>query len=72
MPIYEYVCQECQNQFEKIILKKSEPIECPKCGSERNTMRFSVVNTSVKSGDNGCPMPMGGGGCCGPGGCGFG
>jgi len=36
MPIYEYICPNCQNMFEKW-LKVSEATEtapCPKCGSQ--------------------------------------
>ena len=72
MPIYEYICQECQSPFERIVLNKTETVQCPKCGSERHTMRFSVVNTAVKGGDGGFAMGGGGGGCCGPSGCGCG
>ena len=69
MPIYEYVCDDCKNPYEKIVLSKSTQIACPKCGSEHNTMRFSVVKTNVK-GDSG-NMPSGGG-FSGGGGCGSG
>ncbi len=76
MPIYEYVCEECHSPFEKIVLSKTESISCPKCGSDRHTMQFSVVNTSVKGGDGGSMSGFGtgsgGGGCCNPGGCGCG
>lgn len=71
MPIYEYICEECRNPFERIVLSKTERIACPKCGSERNIQRYSVVNTVAKGGDGANAVPMGGG-CCGPGGCGCG
>ena len=33
MPLYEYVCDECENRFE-VIQKFSDPLasSCPKCG----------------------------------------
>ncbi len=70
MPIYEYICDECQNPFERIVLSKTEKISCPKCGSERSRLQFSVVNTAVKSGGGSMPS-MGGCGCT-PSGCGCG
>lgn len=34
MPIYEYQCRKCENQFQALILKKEEEkeIDCPECG----------------------------------------
>ncbi|MGH9775364.1 MAG: FmdB family zinc ribbon protein [Candidatus Acidiferrales bacterium] len=42
MPIYEYVCEECKENFERLVMRSGEKAECPKCGSRRNTMQFSV------------------------------
>ena len=30
MPIFEYICKECQHQFEALVYGK-EKAECPKC-----------------------------------------
>ncbi len=35
MPIYEYHCNQCDNEFEKLVLKSSETIVCPKCKSAK-------------------------------------
>jgi putative FmdB family regulatory protein len=34
MPLYEYLCTECKNEFEKIVLHHdtNKEEECPKCG----------------------------------------
>ncbi len=52
MPIYEYICKECQNACERIVFNKRERISCPKCGSKRLATKLSVVNTGVTIGDN--------------------
>jgi putative FmdB family regulatory protein len=70
MPIYEYICDDCRNPFERIVLNKTEQIACPKCGSDKHTLQFSVVNTSIRG--NGGSMPSAGGGCCSSSGCGCG
>ncbi len=33
MPIYEYLCQKCQHQFEYLLLGSSPAAKCPACGS---------------------------------------
>jgi putative FmdB family regulatory protein len=35
MPIFEYCCDQCQNEFEKLVLNTSEKIACPKCKSKK-------------------------------------
>jgi putative FmdB family regulatory protein len=34
MPIYEYQCRKCENEFELLILKGSPAPACPSCQSE--------------------------------------
>jgi len=64
MPIYEYICEDCKEHFEKIVINKQQEISCPKCSSRKATIQLSVFATAGKGGFSG-----GGGGCCG-GGCG--
>ena len=42
MPIYEYVCQDCQTRYERLVLGKNGDISCPQCGSRKGTLQFSV------------------------------
>jgi putative FmdB family regulatory protein len=36
MPIFEYVCNQCECQFEKLLLKPEDgPPECPGCGGKK-------------------------------------
>jgi putative FmdB family regulatory protein len=76
MPIYEYICDDCQTEFEKLVLNKQQEIACPKCASKKASLQLSVFATSNGS-SNGAsakspksfPGSGGGGSCCG-GGCG--
>lgn len=33
MPIYEYLCRDCDERFETLVLRSSDPAKCPACGS---------------------------------------
>jgi putative FmdB family regulatory protein len=41
MPIYEYLCQRCDQEFE-VLLRGSEKASCPSCGGKQLTKKFSV------------------------------
>lgn len=34
MPIFEYRCQECAEEFESLVLRSSNPLRCPACNSD--------------------------------------
>ncbi|SDN64568.1 FmdB family zinc ribbon protein [Desulfonauticus submarinus] len=34
MPIYEFVCQKCGEEFEELVLKEDSEVFCPKCHSK--------------------------------------
>jgi putative FmdB family regulatory protein len=73
MPIYEYICDDCQTEFEKLVLNKQQEIACPKCASKKASLQLSVFATSNGSSNGSSAKPStstssGGGGCCG-GGC---
>ncbi len=72
MPIYEYICEDCQAEFEKIVINKQQEIACPKCAGKNNKIQLSVFATSNGNGTSSSGPSFsggGGGGCCG-GGCG--
>ena len=69
MPIYEYICDSCDERFEKIVINKQQEITYPKCSGKKATIQLSVFATA----GSGSSTPSGGfsgggGGCCG-GGC---
>ena len=41
MPIFEYVCQNCDNAFEVLIQGQKQPT-CPSCGSQNLEKQFSA------------------------------
>jgi putative FmdB family regulatory protein len=72
MPIYEYVCDDCQEQFEKIVLNKQQEISCPHCAGKKNTLKLSVFSSTTNGAAPKSSTSFSGGsggGCCG-GGCG--
>ena len=69
MPIFEYICKECDSTFEKLVMGSAE-LECPACHSKQLDQKFSVFSPSVPQSSGGrSPMPSGG--CCGGGACGM-
>ncbi len=70
MPIYEYVCMQCESHFEELVRNGEEP-SCPDCGAAKVARQLS---TFVARGAAEQPILRssgGGGGCCG-GSCGCG
>jgi putative FmdB family regulatory protein len=70
MPIYEYICDECEARFEKIVINKQAEIACPKCASKKASIQLSVFSSAGNGGAaKSSGGSSGGGSCCG-GGCG--
>ena len=54
MPTYEYLCEDCLEEFAVIMSMAAHgttPVICPKCASEKVTQQYSVffARTSKKS-----------------------
>ncbi len=66
MPIFEYICDDCGEHYEKLVMSKSTKIACPKCASAKHTIQLSVFAAPVNGtkASNGA-SPSSGGGCCG-------
>jgi putative FmdB family regulatory protein len=72
MPIFEYVCADCQESFEKIV-HNDESVLCPGCNSERlekQYSRFGMGKTASSGSYPSLPLYNSGGCGCGAGGCG--
>tara|TARA_R100001082_G_scaffold29786_1_gene14942 strand:- start:1057 stop:1251 length:195 start_codon:yes stop_codon:yes gene_type:complete len=50
MPIYEFKCQQCKDQFEVLVRTKTEEIACPVCKSGRVTKLVSGGGFILKGG----------------------
>jgi len=71
MPIFEYICQECDHQFEALVFGRDKA-ECPKCHGRKLAPQLSVFAVSAKSGSTSsaalepcgsCGDPRGPGAC---------
>lgn len=47
MPIFEYRCDECGNEFEELVFDREECPPCPKCQSEKTGKLMSAVRSKV-------------------------
>ena len=61
MPIYEYVCNKCEQKFEALV-HGGEQVLCPSCKSPNISKQFSTFATSTKDTTPEAPV-------CSPGGC---
>ena len=74
MPIYEYVCPECDTKFEKMrsFNQSDQPCECPSCkaAARRMLSTFAAFSSSMGgvpkavSGTSGSSCSSCGGGSC--------
>ena len=49
MPVYEYKCLGCGNQFELLILKAAQTVACPACQSESIERVLSMFAVSSEA-----------------------
>lgn len=76
MPIYEYHCPTCGNDFEMLVSRHTQPA-CPECASVEVKKQFSTFAAHGTTAQPTAPAANHGHGpgcgCCAPGGaCGFG
>ena len=58
MPIFEFVCSECQQPFEDLIFgSNSDGVLCPVCGSENVKKKMSTFSSKV--GGDGASLSLG-------------
>ncbi len=58
MPLYDFVCQECEHSFETLVRTSGEKVACPECQSAKVQRQLSLparpVNTPATSSANVC------------------
>ena len=65
MPIFEYVCRDCNNGFEALV-RTSTTVECPACNSTSVEKQLSVFVAGVKGQRSAMSeMPVAACGACG-------
>jgi len=54
MPIFEFICESCEESFEELLRfgSNSEQIICPECGSEQVRKLISTFATKFSGGQN--------------------
>ena len=67
MPIFEYHCAKCGNEFEELVFNRDEKVPCPKCASRKVGKRMSVFARGAGGGGDGGDIgaSSGGGHSCG-------
>ena len=60
MPIFEYVCRECNHRFE-LLIQGSTQASCPKCRATELEKQFSAFGVGASE----AWSPPGSGGACG-------
>jgi putative FmdB family regulatory protein len=60
VPIYEYTCESCGGEFECLVFRSDEKVNCPTCGKgqpkkKMSSFGFSVgYKTKTSGGGSGC------------------
>jgi len=62
MPIFEYICRDCDHPFEALVYGKDKA-ECPKCRSKNLAPQLSVFAVSSTSSSSSARAFPSGGGC---------
>ena len=74
MPIFEYRCERCGNEFETLVRTSSPAVECPACHATELTKKLSAFAAPASSGTSRSDLPGPCGSCGhpdGPGSCAF-
>jgi putative FmdB family regulatory protein len=64
VPIYEFVCMECESHYEELV-PMGRDADCPDCGSANVRKQFSVFAAHGSGFESQPSFGGGGGGCCG-------
>ena len=62
MPMYEFQCRNCDEEFEDLVFSSNfslEDIKCPNCGASKPEKKISAAAVGVSSHSNGGSCPEG-------------
>ncbi len=65
MPIYEYQCENCQKEFEYLVIGGSEPDTCPHCQGTRVSRLLSACGFLSKGSGGETTRSSAGASACG-------
>jgi putative FmdB family regulatory protein len=68
MPLYEYLCRDCGQAFERYVRAWGEAVSCPTCGGASvekkvSSFAFTAAGGAGTSAADGCGWGRGGCGC---------
>lgn len=46
MPMFEYICLECNKKFEELVMRQDEAVHCPECKSDHVAKQISTFSSS--------------------------
>lgn len=57
MPLFEYICRDCGQPFEALVLSNSSPdeITCPACHSQNINKQISTFASKLSGGGSNLP-----------------
>jgi putative FmdB family regulatory protein len=70
MPIFEYICKDCNQPFEALIIGSGKA-ECPGCHGRNLAQQFSVFAAGAPRAYTSCGAPAAGACGAGPSACGL-
>ena len=59
MPLYEFKCAECNDEFEELVRSSSAiaEVKCPECGSQQVRRKVSLFASKMSAGGSFSPAP---------------
>ncbi len=62
MPIYEYICKDCGQNFEALVMGSRQP-ECPNCRSKQLLQQISSFSVGAAARKGSCSSALPNGRC---------
>ena len=70
MPLFEFVCETCKDDFEELVLGSSaiDTVTCPACGGQQVKKKLSTFASRVAGGSSSFSLGASSAASCSPGG----